>query len=190
MEQYIYPIFGENRTIIGQGFVADGLFITAAHILKIYVAPYILVNGRTYALSKEPPLFVSFFEDTNVPEDSYDLAVYNFKGVESPLTLSSYLPQIGDVLSSHCMVEVAEGTSIFADRRIILDTTPAYPIGAVQGNYFVCECVRHEGSSGSPLLINNDVVGIMHGGYGNDECVFLSASAIIKALKEHHQFCK
>ena len=186
----IYPIFGENRTIIGQGFVADGLFITAAHILKVYVAPYILVNGRTYALSKEPPLFVSFFEDSNVPEDSYDLAVYNFKGVESPLTLSSYLPQIGDVLSSHCMVEVAEGTSIFADRRIILDTTPAYPIGAVQGNYFVCECVRHEGSSGSPLLNNNDVVGIMHGGYGNDECVFLSASAIIKALKEHHQFSK
>ena len=132
----------------------------------------------------------SFFEDSNVPEDSYDLAVYNFKGVESPLTLSSYLPQIGDVLSSHCMVEVAEGTSIFADRRIILDTTPAYPIGAVQGNYFVCECVRHEGSSGSPLLNNNDVVGIMHGGYGNDECVFLSASAIIKALKEHHQFSK
>lgn len=86
----IYPIFGENRTIIGQGFVADGLFITAAHILKVYVAPYILVNGRTYALSKEPPLFVSFFEDSNVPEDSYDLAVYNFKGVESPLTLSSY----------------------------------------------------------------------------------------------------
>ena len=58
------------------------------------------------------------------------------------------------------------------------------------GNYFVCECVRHEGSSGSPLLNNNDVVGIMHGGYGNDECVFLSASAIIKALKEHHQFSK
>ena len=28
MEQYIYPIFGENRSIIGQGFVADGLFIT------------------------------------------------------------------------------------------------------------------------------------------------------------------
>ena len=73
------------------------------------------------------------------------------------------------------MVEVAEGTSIFADRRIILDTTPAYPIGAVHG---------------SPLLNNNDVVGIMHGGYGNDECVFLSASAIIKALKEHHQFSK
>ena len=155
MEQYIYPIFGENRTVIGQGFVADGLFITAAHILKVYVAPYILVNGRTYALSKEPPLFVSFFEDPNVPEDSYDLAVYNFKGVESPLTLSSYLPQIGDVLSSHCMIEVAEGTSIFADRKIILDTTPAYPIGAVQGNYFVCECVRHEGSSGSPLLNPN-----------------------------------
>lgn len=88
------------------------------------------------------------------------------------------------------MVEVAEGTSIFADRRIILDTTPVYPIGAVQGNYFVCECVRHEGSCGSPLLNNNDVVGIMHGGYGNDECVFLSASAIIKALKEHHQFSK
>lgn len=60
------------------------------------MAPYILVNGRTYALSKEPSLFVSYFEDSNVLEDSYDLAVYNFKGVESQLTLSSYLPQIGD----------------------------------------------------------------------------------------------
>ena len=86
------------------------------------------------------------------------------------------------------MIEVAEGTSIFADRKIILDTTPAYPIGAVQGNYFVCECVRHEGSSGSPLLMDNKVVGIMHGGYGNDECVFLSSSAITKVLKINSLF--
>ena len=55
-------IDGQQREI-WQGFVADGLFITAAHILKVYVAPCILVNGRTYALSKEPSLFVSYFED-------------------------------------------------------------------------------------------------------------------------------
>ena len=63
---YILQVYfdkAEEPDIQGNGFFIDKLFITAAHILKVYVAPCILVNGRTYALSKEPSLFVSYFED-------------------------------------------------------------------------------------------------------------------------------
>ena len=34
----------------------------------------------------------------------------------------------------------------------------------MEGNYFHCKCYRHEGSSGSPLIKDKHVIGIMHGG--------------------------
>ena len=45
-----------------------------------------------------------------------------------------------------------------------IDIEPASALGEEEGNYFHCKCYRHEGSSGSPLINDNHVIGIMHGG--------------------------
>ena len=37
---YIFPIFGHSADVIGQGFVADGFFITAARVLTVDLAAY------------------------------------------------------------------------------------------------------------------------------------------------------
>ena len=77
MEQYIYPIFGENRTVIGQGFVANGLFITAAHILEKDAAsigiPYIYWKGEKLLLNETPHLFTSYNVDETKPESLFQV---------------------------------------------------------------------------------------------------------------------
>jgi hypothetical protein len=60
---------------------------------------------------------------------------------------------------------------------------PAYPLGKEEGYYLYCNCERFEGSSGSPLLKDDRVVGIMQGGNGFGFCAFLKTKAITHLLK-------
>ena len=56
----------------------------------------------------------------------------------------------------------------------------ALVLGEEEGNYFYCKCKRFGGSSGSPLLWENQVVGIMHGGEGKYlYCAFLKIESFI-----------
>ena len=51
VEPYIYPIIDDN-ICVGQGFVADGYFITAAHVIKEYPECYVMSGGNKEALCK------------------------------------------------------------------------------------------------------------------------------------------
>jgi V8-like Glu-specific endopeptidase len=58
----------------------------------------------------------------------------------------------------------------------------AFVVNEKVGNYFYCDCKRLEGSSGSPLLKDNNVVGIMHGGNDNGLCAFLKSDVVLKII--------
>lgn len=183
---YLLPIFGQHADIIGQGFIADGYFITASHVLNLDSAAYIVYQGKTISLTKETPIVNSCppMENgiVNLDETSpADVAVFNFKGVSSPLHLSEYVPSKGEELLSLC---VFDNHGIFSEKSgYVLSEKKGVTMQERTGNYYGCGINRRSGSSGSPLLIGNDVVGIMQSGHDNDICVCLSAKAVIDLIK-------
>ena len=195
---YIFPIFGCNTDIIGQGFIADGYFITAAHVLSLDSTAYIVLKGKTIILAKETIIVKTCPQvegnivslDENSPAD---VAIFNFKGVSSPLHLSEYVPCGGDEVISLCVFDnhnndlwTIQPDEVAMD--YILSEEKGVAMPDRMGKYFGCVVNRRSTSSGSPLLIGNNVVGIMNSGHDNDLCVYLSAKSIINLLNsERHE---
>lgn len=195
---YIFPIFGHSADVIGQGFVADGFFITAAHVLTVDLAAYIVFQGKTISLAKETPIVKRYppIENNIVNLDRNsppDVAVFNFKGVNSPLRLSDYSPKEGEEVASLCVFENTNNglfavTSGEEENEFVLSEIKGTIMPDRMGNYFGCIINRRSTSSGSPLIIGNNVVGIMNSGHDNDVCVYLSAKSIINLLNsERHE---
>ena len=191
MKECVFPIFGQCAAIIGQGFMADGYFITAAHVLDL--DSYIVYQGETISLAKEIPVVKScpLVEDGVVSLDETsiaDVAVFNFKEVSSPSHLSDHVPDEGEELLSLCVFDNRHNGILSAMcggviEAYVLTEKKGVAMQERAGNYYGCVINRRGGSSGSPLLIGNDVVGIMNSGHDNDICFCLSAKAVIDLLK-------
>lgn len=184
IKQYIFPIYS-GGTIIGQTFVADGFLITAAHIVKDYPSCYTVLNGKRHELSKEKPSN-SIEGDIYHDENMLDVVLFPCDEIDSPLHLSNYIPKEGDRLESYCVHEASAPFSLKQMVPLIPTLEQSIELAFVVkekvGNYFYCDCKRLEGSSGSPLLKDNNVVGIMHGGNDNGLCAFLKSDVVLKIV--------
>ena len=184
LRQYIFPIYS-GGTIIGQAFVADGFLVTAAHIVKDYPSCYTVLSGKRHKLSKEKSSN-SIEGDIYHDENMLDVVLFPCDEIDSPLHLSNYIPKEGDRLESYCVHEVSMPFSL--TQMVSLTPTfeqsiePAVVVKEEIGNYFYCDCNRLKGSSGSPLLKGNDIVGIMHGGNDKGLCAFMKSEVVLKII--------
>ena len=174
LKHCIFPIYCEGE-IIGQGFVADGYFITAAHVVKGFPSCYAVMKGKRYEFSKVPQAYMGK-GDINHDANMIDIALYPCEIIDSPLHNIECNLRKGDELFSYCMHEVMDFSSVNPSYE--LRKTPAIAKGEEEGYYFYCDSNQYGGSSGSPLLQNNQVVGIMHGGDEKGLCAFLKASIV------------
>lgn len=164
LKEYIFPIFS-GGTIVGQGFLADGYFITAAHVVKDFPSSFTIIKGKRFGFSNfYPDKHPIFIGEGNIHHDPkmIDIAIYPYGDIKSPLTLSSYIPQKGDWFDSCSMHEVMDFTSLNPSCKLRMVSASA--LGEEEENYFFCDCKQYGGSSGAPLIRDNEVVGIMHGG--------------------------
>ena len=209
LKQYIYPIYS-GGTIVGQGFIVDGYFITAAHVVNDFPSCFISINSKRFELS-DMLIRTSFFNKSdaydkiikknfyhnplskleyifigigNIYHDSsmMDIAMYPCNDIESPLRLSQHIPLKGDQLISYCMHEEMDFSQLNPPCK--LKTVPALALGQEEGNYFYCDCEQFAGSSGSPLLEGNEVVGIMHGGNDKGLCAFLKVQVVRNIISQ------
>lgn len=158
MKQYIYPIIrGEKQ--VGHGFLANDYFITAVHILRENDNAYVIIDGEKVEFDKVVPAYVGRgrYNDPNF----IDLAFFKFNNIEGDFSILDYTPEKDDVLESYCLHKKERNND---NEEYEIDIESAYALGEVEGNYFHCKCYRHEGSSGSPLIKDKHVIGIMHGG--------------------------
>lgn len=183
VKDYIYPIYS-GSTIIGQGFIADGFFITAAHLVVDHPLCYVVIKEAKIELAKTEPIF--YLDDDDYHHDSQlaDVVLFRFDDNDSPLHLSEYSPQRSDILDSICTQEVLDLSSL--NPPVEHTIVPAHPLEEEEGNYFYCECNRFGGSSGSPLLKGNEVVGIMHGGNDKGLCAFLKMGPVLYQIGEYY----
>lgn len=172
---YIYPIMKGDETI-GQGFVSDGYFFTAAHVVKDNPMCFVELGGKRIQLSSINPRFIGN-KDADKDLNHADVAIYKFGDSDSPLNLNIQTPKPPERYKS-CCVQTHFDTSTNTYNKIFTEID-ATVVGE-EGNYFYCRCKRFLGSSGSPLLWGNQVVGVMHGGIPKDElCAFLKVESFI-----------
>ena len=159
MKENIFTIIG-GQIPLGQGFLANGYFITAAHVLRDNDKYLVTIKGETKDLAKEVPVYIG---SGNIYDPNcFDLAVFKFENVEGGLPVLDYTPKKDEVLESCCQRIVKDddwGKPVYE-----LDVKLAFALGEEEGHYFHCKCFRKKGSSGSPLLKDNHVIGFMHGG--------------------------
>lgn len=180
LEQYIFPIYS-GGSIIGQGFIADGYFITAAHLVTDFPSCYVNIRGKILQLTKEIPFYIGegfIHHDPN----TMDVAIFPFTEIDSPLSFAEYIPKMGDEFESYCMHQAMDFRSL--NPPCELKHVPAIVNTEEVGNYFYCNCKQYGGSIGSPLLDGIKVVGVMHGGNNNDLCTFLKAKVVKKVIRE------
>lgn len=209
LSKYIFPIYS-GGTIIGQSFIADGYLITAAHVVKDFPSCFIRINSKRFELS-DAFIRSSFFNksdayDKIIKEDFYhnplsklkyifigigniyhdssmmDIVMFPCNDIESPLHLSQHIPPKGEQLISFCMHEGMDLSQLNPPCK--LEKVSAITLGKEDNNYFYCNCEQYGGSSGSPLLRGNEVVGIMHGGNNNGLCAFLKAQVIRNIISQ------
>ena len=172
----------QEDCIGGVGFFIDNYFITAAHVVENYPNAYIKTGDVDCMIPRENAIIWRSMPSKPIEEEYInpnkgDIAVFRFENYISPLTLSTQRPSFGDDLCCYHQVtgELQAGivgslywpkllSSNFFDWRVKSDN--------IQYGF---------GDSGSPLLKDNTVYGVLHGGAGN-VCLFTSSSFVKKLI--------
>lgn len=181
MKQYVLSIISDNYNE-GCGVMIGDMFITAGHVICKCVKPRIQWNGKIIPLMNP----IVLHNDGNY-SDGYDIAIYSIPNANSPLVLSDTVPEKGEVLKSCSWRLLGEE---YVECNAVVN-------GLKEGNYYAADTDEQlkSGSSGSPVFLNGEVVGILCAGNCNDGnapcntewslnlCVFLSSKVILGLLE-------
>ena len=176
----IYQISSSDYTF-GCGFAVNGKFITAAHVIEDAINPYIRINEAKVPLKREEAIIYQY--DKNNPAS--DLAIYDMPDIKSSLTLADYELVEGQTFTSISYREVSQGTELIECKAKIRLEREEYMFAADT------DVMLKPGSSGSPLLDDKKVIGMLvRGKECTSMCVYLNSKAIINTLKQHNNGIK
>lgn len=188
LEKYIIPFTSGTKE--GIGTFVDDMFITAAHVIESDKITIKFENKDIILHRKDNLIPECDFKDKN----RYDVAVFKVADIKSPFVLAEDLPSIGERLISFSHKHIV--ISRESEKKSLFENIPdekyekKYSIGTfnnlIEGNYFYCDMsvALEEGRSGSPIVINNKIFGILHGGLQDHFCCYLSSKCILNKLYE------
>lgn len=164
------PILNCNLTE-GTGVIIKDLFITAAHVLEEAEHSYININGNYIVLLKENALL--YANDNNAT--GYDIAVFRLPMAYNDFQIAEDRPLKGTILLGTYYRMTSNGMERSDYQATVVGD---------EGNYFIVSTnpILKPGSSGSPILKDKSIYGILHGG-SEGLCAFLDLSNINKYLK-------
>lgn len=193
IENYVFPVCcgtkdGESD---GCGVLVGDLFVTAGHVIEHAVVARVYIDHVDYELRKEDAVYYSFDDKDSLDTNASDVAVFKLEGVTpSPLALAENSPSIDDDMTSVSYLHYGKknpyATSVFeATIEVYEKLVWNAKVTELSNNFFVCdmEVQLKPGSSGSPVLDGNKVVGILHGGKDN-QCVFQSTESLVQLMKK------
>ena len=190
-EDYILFIDG-GLSNDGVGFFIGNTFITAGHVINDNIIHTINVNRRKFELKKSDAIYLNCAEYDNVSPDIPDLAIFEFKNINSPLILANDSPIVGQCLEFISKRRVVENNevngipSIFTQSESIKTHSCKGEVVAHDADYWECHTdkILRKGDSGSPVMKGNFVYGILVGGKpGTPKCAFISAERILKIIE-------
>ena len=155
-DKYVIPVFRRERDVrsfAGTAFLADGYLITAAHVLGTETTFYTIINDRLVALdySKWLPQ-----QPAAVDKHGYDVAYYPMPDAESGLSLADDDALPGDEVDVVCWQWKPQGLTQVTTRGLVLDEHDERGYS----RFSTVDKITH-GSSGSPVVKDGKVVGVM-----------------------------
>jgi len=118
----------------------------------------------------------------------FDFAAFRTQEYNYDLELATELPATGDELKNYSYkhtVTKMEDSRIFAQLKETEELHISKAIvREIIGNFIICEMSEplEKGRSGSPLIKEGKVYGILHGGQEGNPCAFLSSQAIKRIM--------
>jgi hypothetical protein len=175
----IFQIYSSNYEE-GCGFFVENKFYTSGHVIEHAEKPFIEIDGKKVYLSN--PYYFRYDKEVT----GYDIAIF-----EIPLYSGSLEWYEGEIMPG--MKLLSQSYKCFGMEYV---ETEIETTKDLEGNYFYGESKINlkGGSSGSPAILGNKVVGILTAGNNNglnepcnpklpvNFCAFLSSTAILKLL--------
>ncbi len=172
-KSYILP-FGDD----GVAFLAEDKLITAAHVVVEQTINQFYLAQNIYEIDSYMYCRYDKKENEECDGTEIDVVVYQSKSEYSPLKLSTEDPESGQRVECHTLIHKNNSFEYIIVPGVV---------DQFENNFFSCKMdntILKEGNSGSPLLIGNKVVGILHGGEpGTNMCVFMKVLPFIVGLK-------
>lgn len=168
---YILPVYS-NGFCIGCGVIVGKYFITSGHLIKGDTC--ISVNDCRICLNAQNSVICKEIDDgvDYTSDQAIDIAAFIIDGEGSPLSLDTKVPSIGDRLI--CYSKTFHTRSIRKGKSFLDSETEEYfDVFQCEGvvsrileeGLFECDMEQpcKEGHSGSPIMMGNQVVGILCG---------------------------
>lgn len=178
----------------GVGVIVGDLLITAGHVVVNADKVYAHVNGESYLLDDTNRVFCESMDSDDHDASHNDIAIFRIDGLSSPLVLASELLEVGSSYTNAYFVdksvpseEINLPAFLKNNTETVLEQSDSLFEGLMEGNFFACktEKVLKEGNSGCPLVKDNNVYGILHGGVpGEHKCVYQTAQSIKRIMKK------
>ena len=192
-ENYVFPVCCGTKDGESDGFgvLVGDLFVTAGHVIEHSLVAHVYIDHKDYELRKCKAVYFSVTEQLPLDTNASDIAVFKLEGIApSPLSLDENSPSNDDVLTSvsylHYGKKNPNATSVFDTTIEVYEKLVCNAkVTELSNNFFVCdmEVKLKPGSSGSPVLDGDKVVGILHGGKDN-QCVFQSSESLVQLMKK------
>ena len=152
--KYILPI-GSHNYYEGCGFFVGDYFITCGHVIEHAESPFLYILQKQVSLDK--PAFLEYSKDTS----GYDLAIFHIPGITTELYLYENIIKEGSIAHSVSFKCLGEKL-VECDVTIGPDREANYISG-------LSDIPLKGGCSGSPILMGNQVVGMITGGNNNGD---------------------
>lgn len=156
-KKYIVP-FVDNE-VKGCGFFIRDYFITAGHMFEKAESLTIFFNGQYHTFNKCDAIYLKSIKEDTTSELTQDIAIFKFEGVDSPLKLCGHMPYVNTVLTNYSFIPTVGQLNPFD--MLITECQVLHTLF----NFFECktDTILKEGSSGSPLIADDVVYGILSG---------------------------
>lgn len=177
---YVSPVFDPNLAVCGVGCFVGDHFVTAGHVFELCDSLYVFYNNERIHLT---PSILLKSVNNNIKsakdEDIMDYAVFKVDGVNSPLRLSEN-QATADIDGYQCFTFFSDPES----NGLPLRSISSGQFKRSVFNFFELSMDRQDirkGNSGSPVIIDGIVYGILSGSLSEDhpeDILFQSAHKV------------